>query len=302
MMVDACSCKKHAPEEQHGFCSKLSAWRAPADSQFVSWQSDSARNTRLVGKFRLFKSFWPCALDYSLELNVLRAQDISDHMIWMLSKLYEGQSGEVRGKWGSSRNFPITSSVRQGCVLSPRWFSAVLQVGYERLEARCSFERIWVGGWPTCAAGSAFCRRHPINCKIICWNRFAPTWFGHCTVASWFDTQCEQDGSPDKWSTTTTAFTVAFWGNDCYFGTQLWSKMVRLHTDGTRLQIASWWLQQASKAFFANRWIRQDHQVSIATRLKYFDKVVTTVACFAAGHRALYKNDLVNMDVSYRKL
>ena len=33
-------------------------------------------------------------------------------------------------------------------------------------------------------------------------------------------------------------------------------------------------LQQACKAFFA-------HQVSIATRLKYFDKVVATVACFA---------------------
>ena len=30
--------------------------------------------------------------------------------------------------------------------------------------------------------------------------------------------------------------------------------------------------------------------------------VVGTVACFAAGHRALYKNDLLNMDVSYRKL
>ena len=61
-------------------------------------------------------------------------------------------------------------------------------------------------------------------------------------------------------------------------------------------------LQQASKAFFANRWIFTDHQVSIAIRLKYFDKVVGTVACFAAGHRALYKNNLLNMDVSYRKL
>ena len=38
---------------------------------------------------------------------------------------------------------------------------------------------------------------------------------------------------------------------------------------------------------------------SIATRLKYFDKVVTTVACFAAGHRALYKNDLVNMELDF---
>ena len=60
--------------------------------------------------------------------------------------------------------------------------------------------------------------------------------------------------------------------------------------------------QQVSKTFFANRWIPQNHQVSISTRLKYFDKAVTTVACFAAAHRALYKNDLVNMDVSYRKL
>ena len=59
--------------------------------------------------------------------NALRAQGISEHMIWMLSKLYENQSGEVRTKWGSSRNFPITSGVRQGCVLSPLLFSAVLQ-------------------------------------------------------------------------------------------------------------------------------------------------------------------------------
>ena len=59
-------------------------------------------------------------------------------------------------------------------------------------------------------------------------------------------------------------------------------------------------LQQASN--FANRWILKDHQVSITTRLKYFDEVVTTVACFAAGHRPLYRNDLVNIEVSYKKL
>ena len=44
-------------------------------------------------------------------------------------------------------------------------------------------------------------------------------------------------------------------------------------------------LQKASKEFFANRWILQDPHVSIATRLKYFDRMMTTVACFAAGHR-----------------
>ena len=57
-------------------------------------------------------------------------------------------------------------------------------------------------------------------------------------------------------------------------------------------------VHQASKAFFADRWIVQ--QVSIATKL-LLHKVVTTVARLIAGYRAFYKNDLVNMDVSYRK-
>ena len=48
--------------------------------------------------------------------------------------------------------------------------------------------------------------------------------------------------------------------------------------------------------------LEPERLISIATRLTYFDKVVTTVACFAAAHRALCKNDLVKIDVSYRKL
>ena len=31
------------------------------------------------------------------------------------------------GKWGRSRNFTITAGVKQGCVLSPRLFSATLE-------------------------------------------------------------------------------------------------------------------------------------------------------------------------------
>ena len=48
-------------------------------------------------------------------------------MIWMISKLYDGQFGEVIGSTGRSRKFNITGGVRQGCVLSPRLFCAVLQ-------------------------------------------------------------------------------------------------------------------------------------------------------------------------------
>ena len=37
-------------------------------------------------------------------------------------------------------------------------------------------------------------------------------------------------------------------------------------------------------------------------RLRYFDIVITPVVCFAAGHRAIFKNNLNIVDVVYRKL
>ena len=52
--------------------------------------------------------------------------------------------------------------------------------------------------------------------------------------------------------------------------------MDKLYADNTKLQIASCWcLLQASKAFFANRWILQHRHISIATKLKYRVKRAT---------------------------
>ena len=44
-------------------------------------------------------------------------------------------------------------------------------------------------------------------------------------------------------------------------------------------------LQAAAKAFNANRSILCDPKVSIAQKLECFDRVISPVACFAAGHR-----------------
>ena len=60
-------------------------------------------------------------------------------------------------------------------------------------------------------------------------------------------------------------------------------------------------LQSASKIFNANRWILCDTQVAIAKRLEYFDCVISPVACYAAGHRSIYKNDLHRFDVLQRR-
>ena len=45
----------------------------------------------------------------------------------MISKLYDGEFGEVIGSSGRSRKFNISRGLRQGCVLSPRLFCAALQ-------------------------------------------------------------------------------------------------------------------------------------------------------------------------------
>ena len=45
-----------------------------------------------------------------------------------------------------------------------------------------------------------------------------------------------------------------------------------------------------------------DRSVSISKRLKYFNAVVSSVACFGSEHRAIYNSQLATLDVHFRKL
>ena len=78
--------------------------------------------------------------------------------------------------------------------------------------------------------------------------------------------------------------------------------MISTHTDGSHGLDLEHHLQAASRAFYANKSILSDKRVSIAQRLAYFDAMVTPVACFASGHRKIYKQDLRKLDVKFRKL
>ena len=60
-------------------------------------------------------------------------------------------------------------------------------------------------------------------------------------------------------------------------------------------------LQQAAKAYHANKWILEDRTVPISQRLRYFDAVVSSVACFAGGHRTIYKEHIQTLDLHFRK-
>lgn len=52
----------HQPEEQHGLRSKCRFEKHCAYNQLFPCYSDRARDTRLAGTFRSFKSNWPCSL------------------------------------------------------------------------------------------------------------------------------------------------------------------------------------------------------------------------------------------------
>ena len=71
---------------------------------------------------------------------------------------------------------------------------------------------------------------------------------------------------------------------------------------GNRQQNMTYRLQNAARAFQANKWVLCDKNVGIALRLKFFDAIVTSVVCFAGGHRKLYVRELRKLDVHCRKL
>ena len=104
----------------------------------------------------------------------------------------------------------------------------------------------------------------------------------------------------------TPSRTCVTWRDSCGdFGTRPCAQLVGLsdkHPHGSHGHDLEHHLQAASRIFFAIKSILFDKSVSIAQRLAYFDAMVTPVACFASGHRKIYKQDLRKLDVKFRKL
>ena len=61
-------------------------------------------------------------------------------------------------------------------------------------------------------------------------------------------------------------------------------------------------LQSANRAFFANKWIFLSRNVSIRNKLKFFDAIVTPIACFGAGPRCIHSADMDKFDIRFRRM
>ena len=113
------------PEEQHGFRPGRRLEEHLLTANLLLDKAAAAGITVWTVSLDLSKAFdrvhWPTLWE------ALREQGVPEHLVWLLENAYDEQLGEVMGEWGKSRSFSITGGVRQGCVLSPRLFTAVLE-------------------------------------------------------------------------------------------------------------------------------------------------------------------------------
>ena len=210
----------------------------------------------------------------------------------------------MRGESGSSRNFPMTSGVRQGCVLSPRLLSTVMQWAMEgwRRDAPMKGFDVWDGepallDLPFAGDNLVFAKSYAETVSLL--HDLVTVLLQVDLILNVGNTVVDKrNAQPPQHLQLPSGEEIPILEHDSgqkWLGCTLTAQGSKLHHVDVKHH-----LQQASKASFANRWILQHQQALIATRPIDFDKVVIMAACFAAGHRALYKNDLVNMDVSYR--
>ena len=131
----------HQPEEQHGFRKGHRIEEHLLTANLVVDKLLAVSTPIWIISLDLSKAFDRVSWD---KLWVaLRLQGISDHLVWTMQNLYTGQLGQIQGDAGDNRVFPIRAGVRQGCVLSPRLFTAILQWARQKWRQRVENSAWW---------------------------------------------------------------------------------------------------------------------------------------------------------------
>ena len=293
----------HQPEEQHGFR------RGKRIEEHLLTANAFLDKTLAVGipvwvvSLDLSKAFdrvhWPALWKSLLE------QGISEHMVWMISKVYDGQFGEVIGSSGRSRKFNITGGVRQGCVLSPRLFCAVLQfamrkwrlnvgdLGFDLLDGMPHLIDVRFADDILFFARSAMEVGKLLDGLVAELSEVGLVLNADKTVI--LTTQSQ----PPSTITTDHGLTLRVLSGNV---AQKWlGCMLSAYGSEQKFLDLQYHLQQAAKSYHANKWILEDRRVPISQRLRYFDAVVSSVACFASGHRTIYQEHIQTLDLHFRK-
>ena len=76
----------------------------------------------------------------------------------------------------------------------------------------------------------------------------------------------------------------------------------QLSMDGDQAAEIEFHFHAAARAFGANKWILCGKHAPLSLRVKFFEAVVTRVACFGAGHRKISQPHLRKFDSEWRRL
>ena len=296
----------HQPEEQHGFRAGRRLEEHLLTANLFLDKTLAANIPVWVLSLDLSKAF--DRVDWSALWLALSEHGVSSHMVWILQNLYFGQHGEVTGQGGNSRTFQINAGVRQGCVLSPKMFSSVLHWAmskWRRWAEGCSFGFDLGDGLPPLLdlrfaddilifanspheiitlldklvhfLGDAGLKLNADKTVLITTQAQPPPFL---IISRGGVIKVKHKESGHKWL-------------GCMLSAA-GSKNASLDID--------YHLQSASRAFFANKWILLSRNVSIRNTLKFFDAIVTPIACFGAGPRCIHSADMVKLDINFRRM
>ena len=113
------------PEEQLGFRRGRRMEKHLLTANLVVDKSRASNVPLWILSLDLSKAF--DRIDWGALWQALRAQGVSAQIIWILQCMYFGQHGVVMSSVDCSKEFHIRAGVRQGCVMSPHLFCAVLE-------------------------------------------------------------------------------------------------------------------------------------------------------------------------------
>ena len=292
------------PEEQHGFRADRRIEEQLLTTNLVLDKTHLLDVPVWIVSLDLLKAFDKVKWENLWE--TLSKHGVSDHILSVLQCLYYGQTGRIEDNSADGDWFCIRGGVRQGCVLSPRLFSSVLEIalgcwrpkiGNAGMETQDgmhtlldlkfaddillfakTFEetKILLDELVTCLPEVGL-HLNVGKTKILTTHSQSPS---EVPLRNGPVIEVLERGSTHKWL-------------GC---------MLCTASTGNHAPDLAHHLQAASKAFFAHGSFLVNKNVPMRNRFKYFDAMVTPAACFGAAHRKVCKQDLCRMDIVFRRL
>jgi hypothetical protein len=244
------------------------------------------------------KVIWPALWAALLE------QGVPEYLVLAIQRLYELQFGVVKAGGVESDRFDIFSGVRQGCVLSPRLFSSVLEFAMRKWRLKTQHF-----GFDLADGGSKLTDlRLADDLLVVAGTRTAVLELLDGLVAELRlaglvlnnekTKVITNEAQPPASVTSAGGISLNVLSRDeahKWLGCMIGASVQHGHAKDVEFH-----LQAAARAFYANRAALCDRNVSIIARLRLFASVVTSVACFASGHRTPRRPDIDKMDVAFR--